>query len=478
MLKRHYQILELISHEERWFSLQEIADAANCSMKTIQRDIKYLTDFLPIDWQIKISKYKGIELIIPNSSSIESFRAIYFKQSLLFHTLEHLFYNDTSTSKELLERLYITSDRLKLLFLEIKQYLKKYHLILNKRPLKIIGNEIDILLMYYELYLKTFSEPEWPFLDINEKIFDDFFEILADLFEIIFCPESKKKFSFFISIYLLRKSHGHTIAINLEKGRKIFNSKYYNELTSLTKKIFSEYCIIIDLEDILVILDTIYNTLYFHGKSNALPLDYLFEDTEQEMLINRQSIQLHYMLNTTFNIQLPISEEFIYIIKHIYKGSIYPNSLYAIEKYIPSNMAFIKMKHSDTFNQVYEVVIRWSKQYTRNYCISDREIAILTMYVESELMKLKEITKTIVLILSGVSGLEKYLKEFLNLYFGKKLKYVAVLYDNLNINELLRMKPSCIITNIPLDKTLHVIPIVFISGFPTQRKLDEIEKFI
>ncbi|OPA06860.1 helix-turn-helix domain-containing protein, partial [Bacillus cereus] len=147
MLKRHYQILELISHEARWFSFQEIADTADCSMKTIQRDVKYLVDFLPVDWKIIISKCKGIKLIIPNSSSIESFQSIYFKQSLLFLALEHLFYNDISTSKELLERFYITPDGLKSLFLEIKQYLKKYHLILNKRPLKIIGNEIDIILM-------------------------------------------------------------------------------------------------------------------------------------------------------------------------------------------------------------------------------------------------------------------------------------------------------------------------------------------
>ncbi|OPA10793.1 hypothetical protein [Bacillus cereus] len=281
-----------------------------------------------------------------------------------------------------------------------------------------------------------------------------------------------------ISIYLLRKSHGHNIAVDLEKGRKIFNSKYYKKIISLTKKVFGKYGVSVDLKDILVILDTIYHTLYFHGKYNALPLDYLFEDTEQETLINKQSIQLHYMLNTTFNIQLPINEEFIYLIRHIYKGSIYPNSLYAIEKYIPSNMAFIKMEHPNTFNQVYEVVTKWGKQYTCNYYISDREIAILTMYVESELMKLKEVSKKIVLVLSGVSGLEKYLKEFLNLYFGTKLEYVFLLYDNLTINELLTIQPSCIITNIPLDEKFKFIPIVFISGFPTQRKLDEIEKFI
>ncbi|PGT74077.1 hypothetical protein COD14_15325 [Bacillus cereus] len=45
----------------------------------------------------------------------------------------------------------------------VKSSLKQYELSLKKRPLRIEGNEINLILMYYELYLKSYNIKEWPF---------------------------------------------------------------------------------------------------------------------------------------------------------------------------------------------------------------------------------------------------------------------------------------------------------------------------
>ncbi|MGR5970100.1 helix-turn-helix domain-containing protein [Bacillus paranthracis] len=57
-LERHYKLLEYIAYEKKWFSLQEIAQTLNCSVKTVQRDLIQISDYLPDNWYIKTSSKK------------------------------------------------------------------------------------------------------------------------------------------------------------------------------------------------------------------------------------------------------------------------------------------------------------------------------------------------------------------------------------------------------------------------------------
>ncbi|PER92492.1 hypothetical protein CN488_31690, partial [Bacillus anthracis] len=90
ILYRHYKIIELISYEKRWFSLCEIAESVNCSIKTIQRDLKQIDSSLPENWKIELLKNQNVMLSKPLNASFESIQALYFRNTLLFQTLEQL----------------------------------------------------------------------------------------------------------------------------------------------------------------------------------------------------------------------------------------------------------------------------------------------------------------------------------------------------------------------------------------------------
>lgn len=53
LIQRQYNILQSLVHEDRWFSMNELARKLNCSIKTVQRDIVYLQKKLPEKWLIK-----------------------------------------------------------------------------------------------------------------------------------------------------------------------------------------------------------------------------------------------------------------------------------------------------------------------------------------------------------------------------------------------------------------------------------------
>ncbi|WP_000479017.1 helix-turn-helix domain-containing protein, partial [Bacillus thuringiensis] len=173
-LKRQYELLKLISSEKKWFSAKEIAVHLNCSIKTVQRDISQIQYSLPKGWSIQLIKNKGIYLTKPLNTSITTIETIYLKHSLLFQTLNILLYSKIQTVEQLSNKLYIQNTKMRSILTDVEHYLKRYKLILKKRPLRIEGNEINIILMYYELYLKSYNSHEWPFSTLQQSIFDHF----------------------------------------------------------------------------------------------------------------------------------------------------------------------------------------------------------------------------------------------------------------------------------------------------------------
>ncbi|MGR5965128.1 helix-turn-helix domain-containing protein [Bacillus cereus] len=124
----------------------------------------------------------------------------------------------------LAEKLYIQSKKVKKILKDVEMHLNKYQLSLKRRPLRIAGNNIKILLMYHELYLKAYSDKEWPFEDINRELCIEFLAEVEKLREIKFYKEIKKEISFFIALYLKRKYRGYSVVIKhwqIKKNRKI-----------------------------------------------------------------------------------------------------------------------------------------------------------------------------------------------------------------------------------------------------------------
>ncbi|WP_242300413.1 helix-turn-helix domain-containing protein [Bacillus cereus group sp. BfR-BA-01321] len=130
----------------------------------------YLQNKLPDKWFIKKNKNKEFKLYKPFDSPIENINFLYFRNTFLFKALDIIMNINVRSNSTLAENLYIQNKKVKIILEEIEGHLNKYNLHLKKRPIRISGNNIDIILMYHKIYLKTYADDEWPFEEIYRGI--------------------------------------------------------------------------------------------------------------------------------------------------------------------------------------------------------------------------------------------------------------------------------------------------------------------
>ncbi|MDP1460065.1 helix-turn-helix domain-containing protein [Bacillus wiedmannii] len=475
--KRQYKLLELISYEKRWFSLKEIAENLDCSTKTIQRDISQIKDNLPKDWSVQVTKNKGIKLKRPLSSSINSIQIKYFRYSLLFQTLQILLNQQINTIEHLSQKLYIQNTKMRSVLVEVEEHLKHYELTLKKRPLRIEGNEINIIQMYYELYLKAYDSQEWPFYEFQQDMFKILLHEIEIKLDITLYKESIRKLSFFMALYLIRNKKRLNIPIHYKIIGKVYSSSIYKIIEPIVTKVFKKYNVKSDCKDVVIFIIAINHVEFYYKKRDVIQKQFLFS-------IENKNIYKHFQdliksLEYRFHINLCNDDEFIFCITKIIQFYLSELQPFIVKQPIKSTTVYIKNKHLDTFDIIHTEITKWFQNLDVNHYISENDIADLTMHIEVLKMKTIKKNKKIILLLNNGENWERYLKQFIKSYFNKYIDFINIPYNQLSNTNLNTQEINCIITDTNLtSKINHSIPIILISPIPTKRDWDEIKKFI
>ncbi|MGQ4671983.1 helix-turn-helix domain-containing protein (plasmid) [Bacillus toyonensis] len=204
LIQRQYHILKHLLQEFRWFSMKELAFKLNCSTKTINRDLLYLQKMLPNNWSIRFHKTKGAKLYKPLNASNNEINLLYWKHTLLFKTLNVLLDTNVTSNSILAEKLYIQNKKVPNLLNEVTYHLQQYNIMLKKSPLRLSGNNVDILLMYYDLYMNAYSDQDWPFTEFQRELLIEYLTKVEKTKKIIFYKDSIKKLSFFY-LFIFKK---------------------------------------------------------------------------------------------------------------------------------------------------------------------------------------------------------------------------------------------------------------------------------
>ncbi|MBG9578582.1 capsule biosynthesis protein, partial [Bacillus thuringiensis] len=91
LIKRQKDLLFFLLKDKNWHTFSQIANKINCSTKTIQRDIVIIKELLPPNWNLQISKGKGVILHKPAESACSELNSLFIRNEITFKILDMLF---------------------------------------------------------------------------------------------------------------------------------------------------------------------------------------------------------------------------------------------------------------------------------------------------------------------------------------------------------------------------------------------------
>ncbi|MCU5643354.1 helix-turn-helix domain-containing protein [Bacillus cereus] len=474
LIKRQYHILKHLVQEFRWFSINELAIKLNCSTKTIQRDLLYLQKNLPNNWSIKTGKNKDVKLCKPFNSYNKEIDFLYWKHTLFFKTLTILLDTKISSNSVLAEKLYIQNKKVQNILNEVTYHLQQHNIKLKRSPLRLSGNNVDILLMYYDLYLNAYSDQEWPFKEFKRELLIEYLKTVEKTKGIIFYKDSIKKLSFFICLYLKRKYNGYSISLKHWQIKQIQKSFKYKKLKEITKCIFKKQNIQLTDSDIAIFIIAINCSAYTYKKAkNPEPI----RSIEEPSPILKDFIC---QLEEKLKMNLLCDFEFINLLNQILLPK-KQNFLRSNDRKNHVTTSHVRKKHSAIFYLINRKLVILQKMYKMSNAslrpnISTTHVALLTMYIVTRQMKIQQKASQIILYTKEGEHWKRYLVEFFKLIFKRNINFIDVHYEDLIRLNTEYSDLSCIITDTPIK--VNYVPVIFISTIPTKRNLEEIKKFL
>ncbi|MES5957192.1 helix-turn-helix domain-containing protein [Bacillus fungorum] len=473
-IKRQIQLLALLTSEKRWFRSTEITDILGCSHKTIMKDISLIKEFLPFDCKIQAKKGRGIRLYMSLNMSSEEISSLLFRKSLTFQVLHQLFEGKVQTIVSLAENLYVQVAAISPTLKRIERYLKHFDLRLQRKPLKIVGDQVQIIVMFYDLYLKSYMDSEWPFLEYKQEKIFQLLESLEALLGISLHISFKSHLSYLIAIWLKRKQQGYEM--NLENKFLYHNIEtlFFKKISKIGKQLEREYNIYLTIQDKILLTTAIKCSKYIY---TDLPK----EKAENILLFNQGTISVYklvrefiYMLEEKLLEKLMHNEEFTFALIEYFRRTIYRlRCLSTLEFSQKSTTYYIIDNHFETFLKVKEVYIKWAQKYDIADCVPDDEIAKVTMYIEAMHFCRNLTCKKALLIIGESESWTEYLMVMLTNKFGGKLQISTEFPVDYSYEKGTDMEIDFIISTIPFHHC--VIPVVHIQAIPTERDFDNIQ---
>jgi transcriptional antiterminator len=472
-INRQIGILRILSEENIWFTILELEQKLGCSSKTIRKDISIINDVLSPNSTICSIKGQGVRLFLAPDQSITEVISKFFKRSLTFLTFQQLLEQNFSTVSSLADKLYIPLSSMNKVLSRVEAHIEKFGLSLAKRPLRIVGNEVQILVMFSELYLEAFVGEEWPFTEYKKEVFERYLSYVEEKLNITLFISDRRRLIFFMSIFLKRKKQGYSFKLDKKIIECNVASLYYVKVFNNNKNIPFEEEILQTVEEKVLFIIALKIARYKinnHEKSKQEELMHYKEGKIHSYLPIVHFIQL---LEQEVGVKLKDDDEFIYGMIGYCRRLFYKLKFMSyLKRPNRSTTTYIKEKYNTTFCLVEKAFNRFGETLCLNP-IPEEEIAKVTMRIIAKQVENHMEHKRALLITDEGSSWKSYMKSVLISKFGKKIKIEDEVYEADLEESIQLMDIDFIVTTVPLY--IESKPLICVSPRLQERDLKEIE---
>ncbi|TDL49241.1 HTH domain-containing protein [Paenibacillus dendritiformis] len=152
--ERLVAVYQYLVEHDGWITTQQLAAMLGCSVSTIRNDLEILKSFLPDIWFIETRRGKGVHINRPSNQPIVPFKQLLNETDRVQHLIAYLIHNESGcTLTELSQKLFYSVSTISKIIKILKDELKKYHLKLGTKPVRIHGNEFHLRQFYFDYYL-------------------------------------------------------------------------------------------------------------------------------------------------------------------------------------------------------------------------------------------------------------------------------------------------------------------------------------
>ncbi|MGX6962789.1 helix-turn-helix domain-containing protein [Vagococcus xieshaowenii] len=211
------QLIKML--KERNYTYEELCKMFDISRNNLNKLISDLNAIIgePI---ILIQKV-DITLNINNNLSYDGCISKILSQSLEYHLLEQIFFNEDMSYLTLSLELFVSESTIRKIIARLNEKLALMDCAILTRPLRLEGDERTIRVLFFRLFKETYGLSNTPFKEEEKQYIDQFYDL-----DIPFAHRNKSlqerlNFQLLSLVALTREKHGHSMASVRKVGKAL-----------------------------------------------------------------------------------------------------------------------------------------------------------------------------------------------------------------------------------------------------------------
>lgn len=403
--ERQIKILLYLINKKDWLTSEELSEYFNVNKKTIQHEIKHISESLSADLMIDTNKHKGYKVgaISEKTRKLLS-EDLYLrdgKNSLTSISSKIviflLFYKDYVTMQTLADAFYISKTAVSLKIDVIRRWIKRYKglslEVSRRKGLKIHGDELQKR-VYCSIHATPSVFDDMPFSDNMKHKYREYYQFTEHILKnvcinnkFIITGEDLKKNTRFIVISLIRSELGYE-----RKSAHLLNTDHF-----LASKIVEEIYKMIDYQlndsetdDIQVLLNqsSTFFPLNFSNENTRGGLENFLSEISQLMGIRFDTEKTEMNLMEDYLNKKMLREQNGNIVTIHYNEEIviqYPLETYLVQRYISLFFPIEYVKELNYFSLYLTSLFNRYKNAHSILLVSDQSVSTM-LYLKNYLL--------------------------------------------------------------------------------------------
>lgn len=272
-------ILQKITEEDRYYSLDYLSNCIHVSTRTVQRYVNLLEDYTKRYHQEKradfelIQTSRGVRLIIERNANINFFISYLLQKDDTIQLLMSLLLQEYSSINDYMAYNFLGAHNISKSIEMITPFLKEFNLEIDKKRFTIVGSELTIRFLMQNIFWLVHRCDDFPStfqgIEIN-KLKGDISYLTENLNLSSDNPVKEKDLIFRIAISLLRYQKKELIQLSDEQKKNvpIYQNQFDNStLYELVETILNNHNIYNSEETYFLVISFLNNSLMYTSKS-------------------------------------------------------------------------------------------------------------------------------------------------------------------------------------------------------------------